>query len=92
MVEAASYDLIFMDCEMPRMDGYAATSAIRERGDAKARLPVIAVTAQAMTGARDKCLAAGMDGYISKPVHFEDFAGALEQWDSRRGEGEKGRE
>ncbi len=87
MVEASAYDLVFMDCEMPRMDGFKATGAIRGRGDDKARVPIIAVTAQAMTGARDRCLASGMDDYISKPVHFEDFAAALEQWAPSRDEG-----
>ncbi|MBW3635162.1 MAG: PAS domain S-box protein [Armatimonadetes bacterium] len=97
MLDALPFDLIFMDCEMPEMDGFEATAQIRRRGDEKNALPIIAVTAKATRGDREFCLQAGMDDYISKPVKAEDFRAALERWapraqGSRRGEGEKGRE
>jgi len=83
MLDEASYDLVFMDCEMPEMDGFEATALIRGRVDDKARLPIIAVTAQATQGDRERCLERGMDDYISKPVQTKAFAAALERWASR---------
>ena len=80
MVNAGTYDIVFMDCEMPVMDGFEATATIRDRGDAKAQLPIVAVTAQAMQGDRERCLRAGMNDYISKPVQPEAFAAALKRW------------
>jgi len=79
-IDAGNYDLVFMDCEMPVMDGFAATAAIRRRSDAKSKLPIIAVTAQAMSGDRERCIAAGMDDYISKPVQEAAFAAMLSRW------------
>ncbi|MCB1554765.1 MAG: response regulator [Xanthomonadales bacterium] len=79
-IEAKDFDIIFMDCEMPVMDGLAATRALRKRDDAKRDLPVIAVTAQAMPGDRELCIDAGMNDYLSKPVLDSDFAGALRRW------------
>jgi PAS domain S-box-containing protein len=83
MVQAFSYEIVFMDCEMPGMDGFEATAAIRHQSGGKPRLPIIAVTAQAMQGDQEQCLLAGMDDYISKPVNQEDFAAALKKWVSR---------
>lgn len=80
MVEAFFYHIVFMDCEMPEMDGFETTAAIRRRPDRKSRLPIVAVTAQAMQGDKERCLLAGMDDYISKPVRQEDFAAALTRW------------
>lgn len=79
-VDRFFYDLVFMDCEMPEMDGFEATAAIRQRQDEKSLLPIIAVTAQAMQGDRERCLEAGMSDYLSKPLKQEDFARALGGW------------
>ena len=72
------YDLVLMDCQMPEMDGYEASRRIREDGRYKP-LRIIAMTANAMQGDREQCLAAGMDDYIAKPVAFSDLKAALER-------------
>jgi len=78
----ADYDVVLMDCLMPEMDGYEATRSIRAgRTDARnSKIPIIAVTADAMAGDRDRCLQAGMSDYISKPVDLKKLAEALEKW------------
>ena len=75
---AEKFDLVFMDVQMPEMDGMAATAAIREsETTSRTHLPIFAMTAHAMTGDRERCLEAGMDGYITKPVRFSDIEQAL---------------
>lgn len=82
LFSSSSYDCVFMDCQMPELDGYGATQAIREM-EADSHTPIVAVTANAMNGDRDRCLAAGMDGYITKPVRAGDLVRALAQWTGR---------
>jgi CheY-like chemotaxis protein len=79
MFEMLGYDLILMDCHMPEMDGYEASREIRRRALDR-RVIIIAMTAEAMTGSREACLAAGMDDYIAKPVALDDIVQALERW------------
>jgi signal transduction histidine kinase/DNA-binding response OmpR family regulator len=80
MVEILPYDVIFMDCQMPEMDGYEATAAIRSRTETICKLPIIAMTANVLKGEREGCLEAGMDDYISKPVTLQDFDTMLQRW------------
>lgn len=86
VVEALSrirYDVVFMDCQMPEMDGFEATRFIRGREHSN-RVPIIAMTANALQGDRERCLAAGMDDYIAKPISIEALAEALDRLSSQR--------
>lgn len=78
--ERVAYDCIFMDCLMPGVDGFEATADIRHRHQGQRRVPIIALTANVMVGDREKCLAAGMDDYLSKPLRRGDLERALATW------------
>jgi len=79
------YDLIFMDVQMPVMDGYTATARIREREQVKGlpRMPIIAMTANAMEGDREVCLAAGMDDYLAKPIRPDILQQMIQSWQGK---------
>jgi CheY-like chemotaxis protein len=84
MAKDTLYDLILMDLMMPVMDGFQATARIRENEVAPNRVPIVALTAHATEGFRDRCLAAGMDDYLSKPFKKERLVARVEQWVDRR--------
>jgi CheY-like chemotaxis protein len=80
MLEMSAYDLVFMDCQMPEMNGYEATTQIRLREGSGPRIPIIALTADAAGEYRERCLEAGMDDVITKPVTLQDLDRALATW------------
>lgn len=76
------YDVVLMDCEMPEVDGFEATAQIRadEAARGRKRVPIVALTAHAMQGDREDCLAAGMDDYLAKPFKQQSLRDMLEKW------------
>lgn len=81
ILKEKTFDMILMDCHMPDMDGYETTVAIRSSQDPRFKdIPIVAVTANAMSKDEEKCLAIGMNGYISKPIQLEEFRFVLSKW------------
>ncbi len=82
MIKNGSYQVVFMDCHMPEMDGYEATRCMRlyEKENGKKRIPIIAVTADAMKGNRQRCIDSGMDDYLNKPIKEAQIESILKKW------------
>jgi len=83
-IQARVYDLVFMDCQMPEMDGFEATEAIRKLENGAQQIPIIAMTAHAMPSDRERCLAAGMNDYLTKPLSIEQLRTMLARWQQPR--------
>jgi CheY-like chemotaxis protein len=90
-LESQEFDVVFMDVQMPDMDGLEATAIIRRMEESTGKhLPIVAMTAHAMTGDRERCLASGMDGYLSKPIHAQDLLKLVNQYTAAPAEAEAG--
>jgi len=86
MVNQQSFDVVLMDVQMPVMDGLQATAAIRQREMTSGKhIPIVAMTAHAMAGDKERCLQAGMDDYISKPLHVDEFLAIVEHFSAPNG-------
>ena len=83
-LERGVYDLVLMDCQMPEMDGFEATKAIRARAQGRSHIGIIALTANAFPGEREKCIAAGMDDYLAKPLNREALLRVLAKWAGKK--------
>ncbi|MEZ4421834.1 MAG: response regulator [Gemmatimonadota bacterium] len=88
---ASSYDLVLMDCQMPELDGFEATARIRTEEAGRSHLPIVAMTAHVMEGDRERCLHAGMDDYLAKPIKPTELHRVLEQWGRGGGVGDPAR-
>jgi two-component system, chemotaxis family, sensor kinase Cph1 len=75
-----TYDIVLMDCQMPVLDGYEATRQLRQQDDPHRNVIIIGVTAHALIGDREKCLDAGMNDYLSKPIRMQDLRDLLHRW------------
>ena len=82
-VSREKFDIVLMDIQMPDMDGYEATRRIRQMPESKAKVPIIAITAHALAGEREKCIAAGMNDYLAKPVSLEQVGAVIRLWASK---------
>jgi CheY-like chemotaxis protein len=80
MVRDLPYDLIFMDCQMPEMNGYETTAAIRQMEGSIRQIPIVALTADAVNGSQERCFQAGMNGFVAKPIRMEDLLSAVKTW------------
>ncbi len=85
-ISRSQYDLVLMDCMMPVMDGYAATSVIRNLDGPEARVPIVALTANVMLDNQERCLEAGMNDVLTKPISRDRLIAALVRWGAGRGE------
>jgi CheY-like chemotaxis protein len=85
LLRVNDYDMVFMDCQMPEMDGYECTRIVRSPGSGVRNplIPIVAMTAQAMAGDREKCLECGMDDYITKPIDASNLTDTIARWCDR---------